>query len=107
MGSKYPSLSGLKDRNPETQVSRSVNLSGADTSRKRGFTFCRRRVSLRGKIVLFISAVWMLTLALGTTLAAQVPTPANHAQKASSPAAEGQRSFESHCASCHGLDGRG
>jgi alcohol dehydrogenase (cytochrome c) len=47
--------------------------------------------------------------ALATYQAEQNPesTPASPAKKEPLPPATGQRSFESHCASCHGLDGRG
>ena len=98
-----------KDQSPETQVSRSASVSGADTSQEEGITFCHRRGRLRGKGVFCIIAIWMLTAALWTYPRQQntEPTPASAAKKTPLPPAEGQRSFESHCASCHGIDGRG
>ncbi len=54
--------------------------------------------------------VYVLSIAVVATSPAQqnpIPILANPAKKTASPPAEGQRSFESHCAPCHGLDGRG
>jgi cytochrome c oxidase cbb3-type subunit III len=64
---------------------------------------------LRCKRGLSIFAVCLLTAALCTSLAQQGPesTPSNHARKGSLATGDGRQSFDSHCASCHGLDGRG
>jgi putative heme-binding domain-containing protein len=58
---------------------------------------------------LFVFALSVLATALiGTYSAQQSPTPDKLAQK-KEPAVRprGQQSFETHCASCHGLDGKG
>ena len=69
----------------------------------------RRRAGLRSRSVLPVFMSLIFTAALVTYPARQnpEPTPASPAEKVSSLPAVGQRSFESHCASCHGLDGRG
>lgn len=86
-----------------------MNVSGSGTSQKEGITFSRRSVSLGGKRVLSIFVAWVLITALSTYRAQQnpEPTPDNATKQAASRASVGQQSFESHCASCHGLDGRG
>ncbi len=62
---------------------------------------CGARLWGRSVLPVFVCAIFIAALAAYP--APQIPAPA----KASSPAAEGRRNFESHCASCHGLDGRG
>jgi putative heme-binding domain-containing protein len=86
-----------------------MNVSGPGTSEKEGITLCRRRTGLRGRSVLILFVSLIFTAALATYPAQKKPEPtsASAGEKASSQAAVGQRSFESHCASCHGLDGRG
>jgi len=86
-----------------------VNVSTSGTSQKEGITFSRRRISLGGGSVLCIFVAWGLTTALSMYRAQQnpEPTPDTAAKKASARASLGQQSFEAHCASCHGLDGRG
>ena len=61
------------------------------------------------KRVLSLLGCLFLTVAFAAFPAQQDPHPApgQAAKKEPSRASEGQRSFESHCASCHGLDGRG
>lgn len=86
-----------------------MNVSGAGKSQKKGIAFCRRRAGLRGRSVLPLLVSLILPAGLVTYPVQQnpEPTPACPAEKTSSLPALGQRSFESHCASCHGLDGRG
>jgi putative heme-binding domain-containing protein len=56
---------------------------------------------------LFVSLTFSAALAAYPAQEKPEPTSARPAKKAPSQPAVGQRSFESHCASCHGLDGRG
>jgi cytochrome c oxidase cbb3-type subunit 3 len=78
-------------------------------SQKGQFTICRSRADLRcsGKFSLLGSLIF--TAALATYPARQNPELKTEkpAGKTSSPQAQGQQSFESHCAPCHGLDGHG
>jgi putative heme-binding domain-containing protein len=99
----------LKDQNPEAEVGRSVHVSGVDTSLKEGITLFHRKADLHGTRVLALLVSFAVAAALRTYPSQRNPeaASANPAEKASSPPAKGQRSFESHCASCHGLDGRG
>lgn len=84
-------------------------MSGVDTALEEGITHFSRKADQHGRRVLALLVSLVLAAALRTYPAQRNPeaTSPNPAEKASSPPAKGQRSFESHCASCHGLDGRG
>jgi alcohol dehydrogenase (cytochrome c) len=81
-----------------------VNVIGECT--KEVFASCRRGANLHraGAISLFAG------LLLAASIAAY-PAPenksANTEVKTPAPPADGQKTFESHCAACHGLDGHG
>jgi putative heme-binding domain-containing protein len=61
----------------------------------------------RNRIVTALACVPFLCAAIGISLFAQVKTAATQLAGDASPSAGDQRTFESVCASCHGLDGRG
>jgi cytochrome c oxidase cbb3-type subunit 3 len=80
-----------------------------DTSQKKGMAPRRRKASPNGRRVLCLFVSLTFAAALATYPAQRNPEPAaaGSATRASSAPAKGQRSFESYCATCHGLDGRG
>jgi putative heme-binding domain-containing protein len=86
-----------------------MNVSRTGASLNDWIKVCRRTANPRGKRVLLLFGGLFLAAALAALPAQQEPhsAPGQTAKKAPPRASEGQRSFESHCASCHGLDGRG
>ena len=94
----------MKNPSPETQINRSVNVSGECT--KEGLASCRRGSNLRGVGALSLFAGMLLSASFAA-YPAQENKPAIADQKTSGTQSDGRRSFESHCAACHGLDGRG